>query len=116
VLGRTVSGRPPVCIRDVASIRSGDLIDIFHNLCNLMPPGFVTDGLTHFENKLKGVSYAQPAANTQLSGSCSSLGTSWIDQAGVQHSTHTYMAPLGGVNIMPPGGVGVPSIIDYKPA
>ena len=90
-------------------------IETIYTPCNLTPPGFVTDGLNHFENKLKGISYAQPAANTQLSGSCSSLGTSWIDQAGVQHSTHTYMAPLGGVNIMPPGGVGVPSIVDYKP-
>lgn len=84
--------------------------------CNLTPPGVVTDGLTHFENKLKGISYAQPASNTQLSGSCSSLGASWVDQAGVQHSTHTYMAPLGGVNILPPGGVGAPSSVDYKPA
>jgi len=34
----------------------------------------------------------------------------------VQHSTHTYMAPLGGVNIMPPGGVGARSVVDTKPA
>ncbi|OWJ65151.1 lipase family protein [Inquilinus limosus] len=84
--------------------------------CDLTPPGFVTDGLTRFENELKGVSYVQPALNTQLSGACSSLGTSWVDQAGVQHSTHTYMAPLGGTNIMPPGGTAVPSIVDYRPS
>uniref|UniRef100_UPI0031D37EFB lipase family protein n=1 Tax=Inquilinus sp. TaxID=1932117 RepID=UPI0031D37EFB len=45
--------------------------------CNLTPPSYVTDGLTHFENELQGVSYAQPAADTQLFGSCSSLAKTW---------------------------------------
>lgn len=89
-------------------------IETIYQPCNLTPPWEVQDGLSYFESKLQGVSYVQPAEDsTELPGACDSSAGDWIDQAGIQHSTVTYMNMLGGVNILPPHSI--PPIVMYKP-
>jgi len=64
---------------------------------------------------VKGDKFAKSVHGKRQCQECHQDITEIPHQAGVQHSTHTYMTPLGGVNIEPPGGVGVPLIVDYKP-
>lgn len=74
-------------------------INTLYDQCRIPIPWEVRDAIDGMEDLIKGLEYVQPnSLAPPLPVSCFPT-TSWIDEAGYQHHTTTYMNLLDGLNV-----------------